>query len=122
MELQGNSQTQSSKILSTTRGSCHARHVSLLCSEAYSAELRELTEIRSPCDSYSHKWGLLQGWSGSRPAERFFGAFFAIRLIGRSCREEGQCSASPLGSASDSETSFRLRNAQMLPISLWPLE
>ncbi|VDO10905.1 unnamed protein product [Brugia timori] len=41
MELQGNSQTQSSKILSTTRGSCHARHVSLLCSEAYSAELRE---------------------------------------------------------------------------------
>ncbi|VDN82494.1 unnamed protein product [Brugia pahangi] len=71
------SQIQSSKILNTTRGSCHARSGTIL------------TEIRSPCDSYSHKWGLLQGWSGSRPAERFFGAFFAIRLIGRSCREEG---------------------------------
>uniref|UniRef100_A0AAF5Q0E2 Uncharacterized protein n=1 Tax=Wuchereria bancrofti TaxID=6293 RepID=A0AAF5Q0E2_WUCBA len=88
-------QTQSSKILSTTRGSCHARHVSL-------HRFGSLLSINRAC--------FRGGWSGITPAERFFGAFFAIRLIGRSCREEG------------AEASFRLRNTPMLPISLWALE
>uniref|UniRef100_A0A1I8EIZ1 Uncharacterized protein n=1 Tax=Wuchereria bancrofti TaxID=6293 RepID=A0A1I8EIZ1_WUCBA len=73
-------QTQSSKILSTTRGSCHARHVSLHHLPKYVVHAIHIA-INRAC--------FRGGWSGITPAERFFGAFFAIRLIGRSCREEG---------------------------------